>query len=260
MSEELERAARREPTVIGDPWEKLRRYTPARIALGRAGGSVPTRELLAFQLAHARARDAVHEVFDAEAICGELGALGLRAVKLATCASDRVEYLKDPDRGRRLSDESRAALTEAARGEKADVAIIVADGLSALAVKAQAMGVIKALMPRMVRHGWTVGPVGVVTFARVAVEDEIGELLGAQVAVILIGERPGLGTADSLGAYLVYGPRRGRSDAERNCISNIRAGGLSHAQAAEGIEGMVGEMMRKRVSGVGLRGVGVLDQ
>ena len=248
------------PIVLNDPWERLRQYTPARVALGRAGGSVPTSELLKFQLAHARARDAVHEAFDAEALSADLAAMGLRVVNLRTRANSRAEYLKDPDGGRRLHDESRQRLLEASPGIKPDVAIIVADGLSALAVKTQAAGVLKELLPRLKRNDWTVGPVGVVTFGRVAVEDDVGQALGAQVAVILIGERPGLGTADSLGAYLVYSPQQGRNDAERNCISNIRAGGLSHAKAAARIEGMVAQMLNQRISGVGLKLHGLLPE
>ena len=240
-------------TALRDPWEKLRKLTPARVALGRAGGSVPTGELLKFQLDHARARDAVHVSFDGESVRDRLIAAGAPAVILRTCANDRTAYLKDPDLGRRLADESRARRAELAAADPPTVVLIVSDGLSALAAERHAVGLATDLHARMSRGGRSVAPVAVVPFARVALEDEIGEVLRAQVAVILLGERPGLGTADSLGAYLVFGPRRGRTDAERNCVSNIRIGGLEPKAAADTIAWMIEQMLSRRVSGVALK-------
>jgi ethanolamine ammonia-lyase small subunit len=185
----------------------------------------------------------------------------LPAIILRTCANDRIAYLKDPDLGRRLADESGRSLAElAAAGGPPAVAIIVSDGLSALAAERHAVGLATELYARMGRGGQSAAPVAVVPLARVAVEDEIGEALRAEVAVILLGERPGLGTADSLGAYLVYGPRRGRTDAERNCVSNIRVGGLDPRAAAETITWMIEQMLRRRVSGVALKDDRVLGR
>jgi len=235
-----------------DAWSTLRRFTSARIALGRAGASLPTAEVLDFALAHAAARDAVHAVLDVDALNAALAPLGLRTVALATMAGDRQIYLQRPDLGRQLDEPSREQLG-ALKGPEVDVAFIVADGLSAPAAQRQAPPLLAALLPMLARAGLSVGPVCIVTQARVVVEDEIGQILGAKVAIILIGERPGLGTAESLGAYLVFDPRAGRTDAERNCISNIRPGGLSSADAAQTLHYLITESLRRRISGVGLK-------
>ncbi|HEV8605351.1 MAG TPA: ethanolamine ammonia-lyase subunit EutC [Tepidisphaeraceae bacterium] len=237
-----------------DVWRSLRKYTPARIAIGRAGGSLPTGEVLDFAWAHAEARDAVKMELDVEKLAGAIEELGVKCHRLESAAGDRESYVRRPDLGRRLSDESRRVL-EGLNPPTAscDVAIIVADGLSAMAAQGQAVRVLEGLLPMLASSKIGVGPVCVVRNGRVAIEDEIGEMLGAKAAVILLGERPGLGTADSLGAYLVFGPKVGRTDAERNCVSNIREAGMRAEVAAETIGYLLGEALRRRISGVGLK-------
>jgi ethanolamine ammonia-lyase small subunit len=228
--------------------------TPARVALGRAGGSVPTSELLKFQLAHARARDAVHAEFDPARFEGEINGLGLEIVQLASQAGDRQTYLLRPDLGRVLAEESRGRLKAISRGSGGfDASIVLSDGLSALAAHRQIPPVMNQLMPLLRHEGLSIGPLAIVRFGRVAVQDQIGEILNARVSVILLGERPGLLSADSLGAYLVYGPRIGRTDAERNCVSNIRPEGLSPAAGAGAIHYLISQSLRRQISGVGLK-------
>ena len=231
-----------------DPFAPLRRLTAARVALGRVGASLPTAEVLRFSLAHARARDAVHAPLAAEALAGALSDLGLESVILASAAPDRATYLRRPDLGRRL------AAGEAARlPTGADVALVIADGLSSTAVEAQAAAFLSALLPGLRAAGLSTGSAVIVRQGRVAVGDEIGAAMGARLTLLLIGERPGLSAADSLGLYLTWGPRPGRSDAERNCISNIRAGGLPTAAAAETALWLIRESLRRGLSGVALK-------
>ncbi len=220
----------------------LRSFTPARVALGRTGHSVPTAELLRFQLDHARARDAVFQELDA-------ASLGVPHVLLRSNAGSRAAYLRRPDLGRSLSEESRALLE---RGDY-DAAIVIADGLSATAVHHHAIPLLKALMPRLEAEAWKLAPLAIVLQGRVAVGDEIGALLGARLVVLLIGERPGLSSPDSLGAYLTWDPRAGRADAERNCISNVRAEGLDYAAAAGKIHFLMREARTRKLSGVTLK-------
>jgi len=238
---------------------ELRRLTPARVGLARAGNSVATRELLDFQLAHARARDAVHRAFDASAAAREVESCGLRPLVVASAARDRQEYLRRPDLGRRLDEVSRGVLGQL--GGQCDVVFIVADGLSALAVQTQAAGLIGAVVERLDAANWRVGPVVIVTQGRVALSDEIGAALGASLVVMLIGERPGLSAADSMGVYLTWAPAVGRTDADRNCISNIRPGGLSIAAARELLLLLMREARSRQISGVGLKvdGVGLIS-
>jgi len=240
------------PAAPRDPWSALSALTPARIALGRSGASLPTREVLAFALDHARARDAVHATFDAEGVAAQIAALGLATMTVESAASDRSTYLRRPDLGRRLAPDSAARLGDG-RTNAIDLVIIVGDGLSSAAVHAHATPLLAALAPFIAKAGWTTAPVVLAHQARVALGDEIGERLGARMAVMLIGERPGLSSPDSLGAYLTYGPRVGRSDAERNCISNIRPGGLSYDEAAFKIAWHVGEALKLGLTGVGLK-------
>src|SRR4051794_13684478 len=221
--------------VTPDPWETLRLATSARIALGRTGGSLSTRAWLDFKSAHAAARDAVHCAFDAEQLTSEIGTLGVQTVVVDSSAPDRRTYLLRPDLGRRLDERSRYILQELRTGTKHDLVILVSDGLSALAVHRQAQLVLETLLPKLRRDGWQIAPIVVARFGRVALEDEIGQVMGAQLALMLIGERPGLGSPDSLGAYLVYTPRAGNTDANRNCVSNIRPEGLSPDAAADTI-------------------------
>ncbi len=238
--------------VPPDPWAALARLTPARIALGRTGVSLPTREVLAFSLAHARARDAVATPLDAPRVMAEVEALGLRTLEAASAAHDRATYLRRPDLGRRLSDGSRAALARVARGG-CDVAVVLADGLSSVAVHAHAAPLLKALRPAIEGAAWTMAPVVVAKQARVALGDEIGQILGARLVMVMIGERPGLSSPDSLGVYLTFGPRVGRTDAERNCVSNIHGAGLGYVDAAVRINWLAREALRLGLTGVDLK-------
>lgn len=237
-----------------DSWRALSAHTPARIALGRAGGSLRTESLLELRLAHAGARDAVHSAFDATALEKALQAQGLVTERLATAASDRGTYLARPDLGRTLDPESEARLrTRAAAWGTRDLAIIVSDGLSARAAERHADGTIAELVRLLTDSGWTLFPVFVVPFARVKVQDAVGSLLGARHSVILLGERPGLSAHDSLGAYLTYGPCAERTDADRNCVSNIRGDGLPPPEAARKLAALLIESRRLGLSGTALR-------
>jgi ethanolamine ammonia-lyase small subunit len=237
---------------IPDPWQALRALTPARIALGRAGASLPTRAHLEFQLAHARARDAVHDGLDVPRLQADLRAAGLESVALRSAAPDRATYLQRPDLGRRLVDDARARLAGLTAG-KVDAALVVADGLSARAAQRHAVPVLEALVPRLRDAGWRLAPVVVAEQARVALGDEVGAALDAALVVVLLGERPGLTAPDSLGAYLTWAPRPGRTDAERNCVSNIRPEGLVPALAADKLCYLMLEAARRRLSGVALK-------
>jgi ethanolamine ammonia-lyase small subunit len=212
-----------------DTWGALRAHTAARIALGRAGVSLPTGEWLRFAQAHALARDAVHEPLDADALIEGLRGMAFEPLCVESAAPDRATYLRRPDLGRRLSPHSAALL----RGQPAaDILVLLADGLSARATQHHALPLLRALRPLLEAQGQAIGPVLVATQARVALGDEAGTLLNARAVLVLIGERPGLSSPDSLGAYLTWGPRAGRSDAERNCVSNIRPEGLALEAAA----------------------------
>ena len=236
-----------------DIWNSLRRYTPARIAIGRAGGSLPTQEVLDFAFAHAEARDAVKAELDAKKLAASIEKLGVKCLQLESAAPDRDTYIRRPDLGRKLSDQSRNLLAQQHPPAASDVAIIVADGLSAVAAKEQAVKVLENLLPALATSQITVSPICIVKNARVAIQDEIAERLHATAAAILLGERPGLGTADSLGAYLVYHPKPGKTDAHRNCISNIRDAGLPPPAAAETIHYLLSESLRRKISGVMLK-------
>ncbi|MCI0334779.1 MAG: ethanolamine ammonia-lyase subunit EutC [Planctomycetes bacterium] len=257
-------------SVTPDQWDALRSTTSARIALGRAGGSLPTHEWLEFKSAHAAARDAVHNPFDAEQLAAQITSLGVEVVIVESAAPDRLTFLQRPDLGRRLTEASRFKLQELStscsplapreeilHAEREDytveLAIIVSDGLSALAVERQAPLLLATLLPKLATDGWRLAPIVVARFGRVALQDEIGHLLGTQLALALIGERPGLGSPDSLGAYLVFAPRIGNTDANRNCVSNIRPEGLPCAAAAETLHYLLTEARHRRLSGVQLK-------
>jgi ethanolamine ammonia-lyase small subunit len=244
------------PAVVPAPdeaalWQRLRGFTAARIGIGRAGGSVPTGPLLEFQLAHARARDAVHRALDVPALSTALRERGWAALELRSAATDRTTYIRRPDLGRTLCDASRASLQARDAAAACDVAFVVADGLSALAVERHALALLDATRPLLA--DWRIGPASVVVQGRVAIGDEIGALLGARVVVVLIGERPGLSSPDSLGVYLTWDPRPGRSNAERNCISNIRPEGLPCARAARKLAQLLTEARRLQLTGVNLK-------
>ncbi len=238
-----------------DPWTQLRGLTPARIALGRAGTSLPTAAHLDFQFAHAQARDAVHLALDVEPLKKQLEALGLEARVLHSAAQDRDVYLQRPDLGRRLDEASSIELRghAATRGHQHDLCIVVADGLSALAVHQHAGPMLQRLQAYAQAQGWSLAPVCLVHQGRVAVGDEIAELLGARMCLVLIGERPGLSSPDSLGAYLTWAPRVGLTDAARNCISNIRAAGLSYDAAMYKLAWLMDQARRRQLSGVQLK-------
>ncbi len=240
---------------MSDPWEPLRRLTPARIALGRAGGSLPTRELLNFRLAHARARDAVQASFDMAGLADRLRTLS-EVICLKSAATTHAEFLRRPDLGRRLSSLSREELASGQSTEinaAVDLVIIISDGLSSVAAMEHAPLVLDVLVPLVKEIGWELAPLIVARHGRVALQDEIGERMGARLSLILLGERPGLSAADSLGAYFTYGPRTGLTDASRNCISNIRPDGLPAAEAARKIFQLLRASMTRSLSGVGLK-------
>jgi ethanolamine ammonia-lyase small subunit len=270
-----------------DPWARLGSATSARIALGRVGASLPTREVLAFALAHAKARDAVHATLDRAEIAGRLAALGLATVEVESRAAERRLYLARPDLGRLLEPAARERLAgvgaepgrrrheglaqgrDRVRGQRGrgkvrgrgrseavadfDLALVVADGLSATAVAAHAVAVVEAFLPHAERSGLRLAPVALAIGARVALGDEIGAMLRAKAVAVLIGERPGLSAADGLGIYLTLDPRPGRTDAERNCLSNIRAGGLEPVEAAAKLAWLLAAAERLGATGVALK-------
>lgn len=226
-------------------FDALRAATAARIGLGRAGDALPTAPLLDFQLAHARARDAVYTAIDADAIATALPEW--KIVRLRSQATDRGEYLRRPDLGRRVDTGDLATL----RPGDFDATFVIADGLSAMAVNSQAADLVIATSVHLV--GWRIAPIALVEQGRVAIGDEIGAAFGASLVVVLLGERPGLSAADSLGAYLTWAPELGRRDSERNCISNIRPGGLSIAVAADQLAWLMREARSRRLSGIHLK-------
>ncbi|MCW1923031.1 ethanolamine ammonia-lyase subunit EutC [Luteolibacter arcticus] len=234
---------------MNDEAHPLKQWTSARVGTGRTGGSLPHRELLGFRLDHAKARDAVHAPFDPASLAAELESLGHPLILAPSQASDRATYLQRPDLGRRLSPDGRERLI-AAKGDY-DLVLILADGLSATAAHRQGPLLLGALLPLL--ENWSLAPLVIAPFARVALQDEIGSTLGARAALILLGERPGLGSPDSLGAYLVHAPRPGNTDAKRNCVSNIRPEGLPPAAAAHRISWLLHESRRLGFSGVDLK-------
>jgi ethanolamine ammonia-lyase small subunit len=236
---------------LEDSWGDLRRFTAARIALGRAGGSLPTAPLLDFRLAHARARDAVLCPFDPRELAADCRELPVETCVVSSQASDRAVFLRRPDLGRHLSAESREAL--AAMRMAPDLAIVLSDGLSTFAVMQQAVPLLAELLPLLLRDGWKLAPLVIVPFGRVAIQDEIGAALDAKLTLMVLGERPGMGSPDSLGAYFTYAPRPGRTDAERNCVSNIRPQGLPPAAAARKLHALLTASCRLGLSGVRLK-------
>jgi ethanolamine ammonia-lyase small subunit len=217
----------------------LRQHTPARVSLGRTGPAIPTTEQLRFQLDHALARDAVHASFDVSTIIHALQQKNLCCLELQSAAAEptRHLYLRRPDLGRTLSPQSIAALQQRAASsqEKSDILFLISDGLSALAVERHALPLLEATLPLLTEAHGGIGPICIVHQGRVAIGDEIGAVLNARLTITLIGERPGLSAPDSLGVYITWQPHPGRTDAERNCISNIRHEGLSYTEAAQRI-------------------------
>ena len=245
--------------VVENPWRRLREFTDARIGLGRAGISLPTSELLAFQLSHAQARDAVHLPLDIDALCSELAAdpqlaaLG-EPIRLHSQATDRMTYLQRPDLGRLLDDASREQLVALCCEQPSDLAIVIVDGLSSRAIAQNAvpflqrfMGLLASELPEC-----SLAPLTIVEQGRVAVGDDVGALLNARAVLLLIGERPGLSSPDSLGLYLTWAPKPGLTDAARNCISNVRPAGLPHVEGAKRALYLLREAQRLKLSGVNL--------
>jgi ethanolamine ammonia-lyase small subunit len=227
-------------------WTDLRRFTPARVALGRAGHALPTAAHLAFQAAHAAARDAVHAALDVPALQAALAAHGMASLAVHSAAADRASYLRRPDLGRRLAEADRSRLPPAPGA----TLFVLCDGLSASAVQRHAPELLALVLPQL---GDAAAPVVIASQGRVALGDDVGATMRAEAVAVLIGERPGLSAADSLGVYLTWQPRAGRTDAERNCISNIRPGGLPLPAAADRLIWLIGAMRRLRLTGIGLQ-------
>ena len=246
--------------VTPNPWQRLGQFTDARIGLGRAGISLPTNRSLEFQLAHARAQDAVHLPLEIPRLIEDLNQLTAlehapQIQRLHSRAVDRTTYLQRPDYGRRLDEDSRQQLS-ALDAQPADLAIVVVDGLSSLAVQNNAAPFIAALLEALAEDGpdaWSLAPISVVEQGRVAIGDEVGELLKARAVLVMVGERPGLSSPDSLGLYLTWQPRVGLSDASRNCISNVRPAGLDFAMAAQRLHYLLREAHKLGLTGVGLK-------
>ncbi|MDQ7728076.1 ethanolamine ammonia-lyase subunit EutC [Halomonas sp. SpR8] len=247
------------PIVVENPWERLNAFTDARIGLGRAGVSLPTSKLLAFQLAHAQAQDAVHTPLDVDALASELtAALDLSAapIRLHSHAQDRAMYLQRPDYGRRLNDETRECLQQAAASQQRyDLAVVIVDGLSALAVQQNSAPFLSTLYQMLASDAadWQLAPLTIVEQGRVAIGDEIGALLNADAVLVMIGERPGLSSPDSLGLYMTWAPEPGLKDDRRNCISNVRPAGLQIEEAARRFFLLLKEARQLKLSGVKLK-------
>jgi ethanolamine ammonia-lyase small subunit len=248
--------------VTVNAWQALRVYTDARIGLGRAGVSLPTAALLDFQLAHAQAQDAVHQALDGAALAQQLAplaqafALG-ETLQVHSRAPDRPTYLQRPDLGRRLDDTSADALRDCACSLSSgfDLSIAIVDGLSSRAISENTLAFLTELLGALKqdRQEWTVAPLTIVRQGRVAVGDEVGELLNARTTLVLVGERPGLSSPDSLGLYMTWAPRVGLTDASRNCISNVRKAGLNYSDAAHKLTLLLKESRQRRLSGVQLK-------
>jgi ethanolamine ammonia-lyase small subunit len=240
-----------QPAEDDQLWANLRRLTAARIGLRRTGASLATRPLLDFNLAHARARDAVHEALDEVRLSAEIATLGLPVLTVASAAEDRQRYLMRPDLGRRLAPGAEATL--APHADSYDVAFVMADGLSARAVQTHGHPVLAGALMTLQADGWRIAPLVIARHGRVALGDAIATLLGADCVVVLIGERPGLTAPDSMGAYLTWQPRVETTDADRNCISNIRPEGIAYADAAFKLAHLLRSMRERRLSGVLLK-------
>jgi ethanolamine ammonia-lyase small subunit len=233
-------------------WRRLAALTPARIGLGRSGSGMPTSQTLKFALAHAMARDAVHAPLDIALVRAQIEAAGFKTVTVDSRAETRERYLVEPDLGRRLSDADERQLSSLG-ATAVDLALIVGDGLSSKAIHAHAASFLAALRPHIARHGWSLAPVVLASQARVAIADEAGARLNAKISVMIIGERPGLSSPDSLGLYITYAPRSGRQDSERNCISNIHQAGLTYEEAAFKTAWLLKEALARRLTGVALK-------
>jgi ethanolamine ammonia-lyase small subunit len=234
-----------------DPLSFLKEFTPARIAIGSTGSSIPTKQLLEFKLAHAHARDAVYSVMDTGVLEDALAQFHRPVLQLYSRAENRAQYLQRPDLGRKPNEESLNRLADQITGD--DIVIIIADGLSAIAINENIWALLQLLIPKLLAANLKLGPLCLVQQGRVAIGDDIAHELQAKLSLVFIGERPGLSAADSIGVYLTYEPKPGLKDNSRNCISNIRPGGLVLGAAADKIFYMVQEAFRMELSGVGLK-------
>lgn len=243
------------PLVQHNPWQPLRQYTDARIALGRAGNSLPTQAHLAFQLDHAKARDAVHLPLDHQLLNKTLRPFGLPLLTLESCVDTRQIYLQRPDLGRTLAAQSITQLQQFCEGEKQgyDLVIVITEGLSSLAISENIAPMLRALLPMLKQLQLSLAPLCIVKQGRVAIADDVGYHINARMSLILVGERPGLSSPDSLGAYFTYQPEPGCPDSKRNCLSNIRRRGMSYQQASERLRYLLTEADRRGYSGVELK-------
>ena len=245
---------------VPDRLPDLKEMTQARVSLGRHGSGLPTSAQLAFLLDHARAREAVWTKVDNSALRQRLEAAGLSSVSVNSMAGDRSIYVRRPDLGRMLSPQDHARLQAISRAERFDLVVVVADGLSSSAVELNAVPLIETLGPRFAELGLSVAPIVLASQARVALGDPVGEALGVKISLVLVGERPGLSAADSLGAYITFDPKPGTPDSRRNCVSNIRDGGLVIQDGARIIAALIRDMLKTGISGVSLNAaVGQLD-
>ena len=246
--------------TVDNPWHVLRQYTAARIGLGRAGISVPTKHLLAFQLAHAQAQDAVHLPLDTEQLVTDIEA---HCLKVHSQVNDRSQYLQRPDLGRRLNTESIELLKKstAPSDDPYDLAIVIVDGLSSFAIQQNAAPLLKILTQRLTQQTllkdeertFRLAPIVIVQQGRVAIGDEVGEMLNAKSVLVFIGERPGLSSPDSLGLYLTWSPKVGLTDESRNCISNVRPQGLVYQEAVNKVFYLLSEAHQRKLTGVNLK-------
>lgn len=240
--------------VTEDPWQSLKKYTQARIAIGHCGNSIPTRELMEFKLAHAKAIDAVHLPFRKETIAQEIEqAFGTDVLRLQSAVKDRSEYLRRPDLGRILSDESIKLIQNTVKANEFDISLVVSDGLSSTAIEKNILPLFTLLLPLLQQQNYTLSPIALVEQGRVAIADSIGELMKARLTVIFIGERPGLKSPNSLGIYITYNPQKGTTDERRNCISNVRRDGLSYAVACSKLLYLIHESFKRKLSGIQLK-------
>lgn len=237
-----------------NPWQSLKRYTHARIAIGRCGNSIPTEELMEFKLAHAKAIDAVHLPLKKDSIAQEIeNTFGIGVLLLQSAVKDRSEYLRRPDLGRILSDKSVQLIQNTVNAAEFDISLVIADGLSSSAIEKNILPMFTHLLPLLKKKNYTLSPISLVEQGRVAIADSIAELMQARLTVIFIGERPGLKSPDSLGIYMTYDPRRGTTDERRNCISNVRRDGLSYDIACSKLLYLLDESFKRKLSGVELK-------
>lgn len=240
--------------ITEDPWQSLKKNTQARIAMGHCGSSIPTNELIQFKLAHAKAIDAVRLPLNVDLTAKKIKKItGLDVICLHSAAKDRQEYLKRPDLGRKLSEDSVRLIQHKEKTNDYDISLVIADGLSSTAVETNISPVFNLLLPELMQKGYSLSPISIVEQGRVAVADHVAELFNAKMTIIFIGERPGLKSSDSLGIYMTYNPKKGTTDERRNCISNVRHKGLSYPSACFKLLYLIEESFRRKLSGVDLK-------